>query len=533
MKRIIQFIKSHPEKVIVLLFFFAALFLRTYKLPEYATFLGDQGRDAIVIKDIVTLKHFTAIGPVSSIGGVFLGPFFYYFMAPWLILFLLNPVGLAFGTAIINSFGVIMAYCLLSRIFNRQIGLIASILYSFSYTLIEFSRFSWNPNILPLFIFIYIYLFLKLVNTVVSKDKPKKLSFPRKWESILIWIPAFARMTKRLTSSFLPLRWINTMTTFLPLFTGMFFAFCMQLHYSVVFLGAASILVWGYYLIKGLIHTKNYQYIRTGLISLIGFIIGYIPLILFDLRHGFLNTNNLVKMFSEEKTLMAPFSERIVSSFGYALTFLSGIPVNGTVGIIITLALIVFVLYKSKVKRDIFVLTVLFLGSLIGTTWFMDARIPHYYNVIYPFIIVLFAYLLFAIWNIRAIGRISVILLLGLFIVINVSNANFFIHQGSNQINRAEKVARIIYNDVPSNTSFTLTTLPHRYDDYSYRYFLEKWNKYPTSKEVREQADLLYVACPEKCTPIGDPGWDVAFFAPNKIDNQWKVDHVTIYRLSR
>lgn len=529
MKCIIRFVKSYLDKAIIVLFFIA-LFFRIYKLPEYATFLGDQGRDAIIIKDIVTLKHFTAIGPVSSIGRVFLGPFFYYFMAPWLALFFLNPIGLAFGTAIINSLGVIIVYFVLKLIFNKQIGLIGSIFYTFSYTLIEFSRFSWNPNILPLFVFIYLYLFFSLIEfDTVKKTKEKRTLL---FNCVSLSMIHISRL--------------------LALFTGMFFAFCMQLHYSVVFLGISSGIVWVYQMTSKMVRKDNFSThfkkiasyltvyhndIFSSLFVLMGFIIGYIPLILFDLRHQFLNLNNLFKMFSEEKTHIASFTQRIVSSFGYLITFIVGFPISGTIGMIIVIVLVGVFVLKEKFNTKSFVISILFIGSLLGTAWFMDARIPHYYNVMYPFIIILFAYFLYTIWNIKAvswIGQVGVISLICLYIFINLSKTSFIItHQGSNQIGRAKKVAKIIYDDIPHNTTFTLTTLPHRYDDYSYRYFLEIWNKYPTSKEVRKHADLLYVVCPEKCTPIGDPGWDVAFFAPNKIDKQWTVDHVTIYRLSR
>jgi hypothetical protein len=77
-------------------------FLRMYKLEEFMTFLGDQGRDAIVMKRLITLEDFPGIGPRSSMGQLFLGPFYYYFMAPFLIPFNFSPVGPAFGVALLS-----------------------------------------------------------------------------------------------------------------------------------------------------------------------------------------------------------------------------------------------------------------------------------------------------------------------------------------------------------------------------------------------------------------------------------------------
>ena len=82
--------KKNKIYIVVLgLIILAAAFLRLYRLDEFVTFLGDQGRDAIIIKRILTLEHFPAIGAPSSVGQVYLGPFYYYLMAPFLLLFFL------------------------------------------------------------------------------------------------------------------------------------------------------------------------------------------------------------------------------------------------------------------------------------------------------------------------------------------------------------------------------------------------------------------------------------------------------------
>ena len=67
--------------------FFCGIFLRFYRFSDFATFLGDQGRDAIIIKRMLTFEHLPAIGAPTSVGQVYLGPFYYYFIAPWLLLF--------------------------------------------------------------------------------------------------------------------------------------------------------------------------------------------------------------------------------------------------------------------------------------------------------------------------------------------------------------------------------------------------------------------------------------------------------------
>jgi len=74
MRRILNILTKNWVLIIILL---AGCFLRFYRLNDFAMFLSDQGRDAIVIKRIVTGEHFPAIGAPTSIGQVYLGPFYY------------------------------------------------------------------------------------------------------------------------------------------------------------------------------------------------------------------------------------------------------------------------------------------------------------------------------------------------------------------------------------------------------------------------------------------------------------------------
>src|SRR4030067_1400245 len=108
-----------------------AIILRFYKFNEFVTFLGDQGRDAIIIKRIVTLEHFPAIGAPSSLGQIFLGPFYYYLIAPFLLFFNLKPVGPAVGVAVFSILGLIASYVVIRKETNYLVALIFTIFLTF------------------------------------------------------------------------------------------------------------------------------------------------------------------------------------------------------------------------------------------------------------------------------------------------------------------------------------------------------------------------------------------------------------------
>jgi len=119
------------------------------------------------------------------------------------------------------------------------------------------------------------------------------------------------------------------------------------------------------------------------------------------------------------------------------------------------------------------------------------------------------------------------------FIFINFQKYPYFRNPPNNQISLAKNIAQKISDNVKKE-KFTITALPEKYSDSTYRYFLEIWKKRAIKKDSLDKADELFVVCEKKCTPIiGNPMWDIAYFAPNKIIGEWKVNDVKIYKLVR
>src|SRR5262245_30806295 len=120
-----------------------AAFLRLYRISDYMTFLGDEGRDVLVAKGILE-GHFTLLGPRASAGDFFLGPIYYYMIAPWLWLFRMDPVGPAVMVALFGIATVGLVYVTGKKWFGEKTGLIAAALYTVSPIVITYSHSSWN-----------------------------------------------------------------------------------------------------------------------------------------------------------------------------------------------------------------------------------------------------------------------------------------------------------------------------------------------------------------------------------------------------
>src|SRR3989344_3333633 len=127
------------------------------------TFLGDEGRDVLVVYNMLH-GDLTLLGPAASVGGFFLGPIYYYFMAPFLLLFNFNPVGPAVMVALFGIATVWLVYRVGSEFFGSRAGLIAAAIYGISQLVIAYSRSSWNPNPMPFFSLLFLYILYKAVN---------------------------------------------------------------------------------------------------------------------------------------------------------------------------------------------------------------------------------------------------------------------------------------------------------------------------------------------------------------------------------
>ena len=69
--KIIKWIKGHQkEALIVLVILLVGAFFRLYRISEYMTFLGDEGRDVIVVRRLLVNFDPVLIGPGTSVGNM-------------------------------------------------------------------------------------------------------------------------------------------------------------------------------------------------------------------------------------------------------------------------------------------------------------------------------------------------------------------------------------------------------------------------------------------------------------------------------
>ena len=110
MKKKLKKIVKSPEFILVFFIWLVGLFLRVYRQGALLGFYYDQGRDALKVLDILKFRDWPAIGPTTGLAGIYLGPFWFYFLAPLYALGGGNPAVAAIFVGIIDSFSIIKLF---------------------------------------------------------------------------------------------------------------------------------------------------------------------------------------------------------------------------------------------------------------------------------------------------------------------------------------------------------------------------------------------------------------------------------------
>lgn len=495
---VVGWVKQNPIEFLVLLgVLLLGAFLRLYKIDQYMTFLGDEGRDVLIVRRIFTEFHPPLIGPGTSVGNMYLGPLYYYMMALPLLISGFSPVGPAVMVALLGVVTIGFVWFVTRKWFGKIAGFTAAILYAISPTIITFSHSSWNPNIMPFFSLLSMYAIWKV------------------WkENELNWL----------------------------IVLGFSFAFVLQSHYLGLFLLPVIFVYW---LLK-LINTKNKGilkiFIRKSILAFVAFIMLMSPLFIFDLRHNFLNTKALIKLIADRNSTVSINLFDIVKKIPSTLQLI----VNDILGVRLQMPLLILVLFlvlvglaifikKYKEKQEVVFVISWLLFALIGFSFYKLPIYDHYMGLIFVVPFILIGEMFERLCKLSKFTSFFTVLMFAVLFIVNLSH-NPFKSEPNRQLNRAQNVAKTIL-DLDNDKPFNLAVLAQTNYEDGYRYFLELWGGKVLHADRWDTAtisDQLFVVCEypeEKCDPTHSPKAEVANFGMTKIDGQWSVDGVIIYRL--
>lgn len=221
-----------------------SIFLRFYKLDDLMMFIGDQGWFYLSARDMVLTGNIPLVGITSSHTWLHQGALWTYMLAPVLWLFNFNPVGGAYLSSFLGVITVLLVYKIGKEVFSEKIGLIASFFYATSPLIIIHSRMAYHTTPIPLFTIILFYSVYKWIKGNLN-------FFP-----LIILILAILYNFELATFTLVPIILI------------------------LLVVGILTKKQW----VRGLINKK------IALLSLIGFFVPMIPMIIYDFSHDFPQT---------------------------------------------------------------------------------------------------------------------------------------------------------------------------------------------------------------------------------------------------
>jgi len=486
------FKKNYPILIVVAL----ATILRLYKISSYLEFLGDQGRDVYIVRKFLTKFDLMFIGPQTSIGNMYLGPYYYYLMAPFLLLANFSPVGPAIMVIITSLITTYLIYFIFNKFFkHKYFGLYASLLYAISPVSIKYSNFSWNPNIMPFLSIIYFYL-----NYLVFYKKQYKL-----------------------------ITWLTIV-----------FVLALNSHYLALIFLPISLAT---YLLSLFIHKTTFKkelndLFKPAITAIIIFLISLLPLIIFDIKHNGQNINAFIQFFTVRQTTINlkaykaipnfyPLFNQINTRLIFAKIDNWGLYLSPLFLILIIANLVI----RRKSKHEYFLFVLFYFVGIIGLGLYKQHIYDHYFGFLFPILFILYSASLM-ILNKKTVFKIILIPLIILPIILSISQ-NPFRFSPPNQLQTTKEITHLIAQQA-KNQPFNLALIAKNNYDPPYRYFLEL-DKQPLYLLSNQKTDQLFVICepnPDiECFPEGNPLWDIAAFGIATVTNQWQINGINIYKM--
>lgn len=219
-----------------------AFFFRFINLYHWFPFGMDQEYEALVVKNILTFRHFPLIGVNASDTGLYLGPFFLYFATIPYAIFSGNPIGWGITASFVGFVTCYAIFVVGKRMFRTRVGLIGSFFYAISFLASFYDRQFWNPMFVSLLSLGIGYILYKILQ---GHDR---------------------------------------FLTYLALLVGIIF----HVHLSLLIFSPIILFI--------LIKKRRIFKKQTIYYSVILFLLLLMPLIIFDLRHNFTNTTAAINL---------------------------------------------------------------------------------------------------------------------------------------------------------------------------------------------------------------------------------------------
>lgn len=444
---------------VVLIFGFL---MRIWHIENLFYFTYDESIPAFVARRLILWHHIPLIGGATPLG-FHLAPYFYWLLAAILYIGHLNPIAWGWAGAILSIPTVILIFFAGKQFASKKVGITAAILWIFSYLTNVYDRHFWALYWGPL-----LSLATILILYQIQKGKSK-----------------------------------------LALLLSIVLAFGVHTDPSNLMLVFLSVIIWFIYKIS---------FKKTTGFAILIFLLSFLPIVVFDLRHNFANTKPVSQFLNTRKTdqsinlqtlvsntLIFPrVASRLIYTFGdneiskqysYCRNFITekykAIPIVFV--IFLSLFLIIFLAANIKNKKEPgwqMISTLLFLyfvGITVYGTIFQADIFEHYLTGLFPlFLLIIAKYvskLPHKIW----------LLALAIFIVFNLNK--LIRAQNSTGLAYKKEVIQFTMQEV-GDEPFSLDSVSTCWKYSGYRYLFTVFGREPVKSYVDPNFAYLYGTTP-------------------------------------
>ncbi|KKQ89767.1 MAG: hypothetical protein UT12_C0008G0011 [Candidatus Curtissbacteria bacterium GW2011_GWC2_38_9] len=482
-----KFLKSNWPIIIILII---AAILRFWRLEALTTFGGDQGYDLENIRPILkgnlTLLG-PRIGPYNGLSTLYLGPFYYYLLAPFIWLTKLDPIGASYATVLARLVTIFLIYLVTKKIFSVNAAIISGVIATLSPYWVNYLGFPSNP-----------YFILPITSLIIFLLTVKKKNSP-------IIFAIFGLLT----------------------------GFAFHLHYLGLIILPAFLIY--------LLNNRELLKMRYILSLLLGIAFAISPIILFESRNDFFLTSQFLKQLNTTpfNLTIVNFIEKLILS----VRFMSIDTIGFSSLILIFSVMFILIIFKimkqasAEQKIIINFLVSILVINVVFASLYSGQLMPHYLAVSYPSIFILAGVVIYFTKKINKAFPLLILIIISIFLF---QKNDFFSSSGYTMpedltLKEIRNISQIIASDI-QNESFNITsTLDGDSRAMTYRYLTSIYGKKPEGIEHYDYPQNLYVITRDPARVVRQNSlFEIASFQPSFVKGIWNMNgDIKLIRLSK
>ena|SRR3989344_2930827 len=415
------------KHLLIIFIILVGISLRSYDLVNRYGFAADGDLFSWIVRNIVDDKHLRLVGQQTSTLGIFIGPLFYYLLVPFYVLNLMDPVGALYFAVTISALTIISFYFVFWKLFDQVTGIVAVFLQAVLLTRVTHDR--WVVPTITTSIW-EVWYFFTLVMLLRGNF------------SVMPLLGLLAALIWHISLSLLPILILTPLAIFL---------------------------------------SKKIPKVSDIVKGFLVFTVTSFPLIIFEIKHNFIQTTSLISSFSSSLGDQRSFLDKLPRVFDMAISSLSLIffyP-NQIYGVLQNAAflILIFVLFhfclpKGVEYKKLMIILFVWIFSMVFFFIFSSKIISEYYFDNLNMVFLSLAILIFSV-ILKSKQRWFVLAILGLLLfrsinyIINTNDHNFMGYQ------ERKSVAKFIKEDSLSKgyPCVSVSYITHPGENIGFRYF--------------------------------------------------------------